>query len=589
MAGRLAVALALLPLALGATWTYSSVERVVDLRTHVEEWTVRVTAKNGHSSTVDSHYIAIEPNVTSHVAWVAAGVDGGKALPVSRVEGGSDAAAAELKGAPAGTVFYKVTVPGGVKAGEKVKFRFTLSFLRRLAPWPLAIRQRDPQLVVYYGNSRFFTPYPSDKQSTRVRLGTSKVESYSRGGVCTKSNEELECGPFEGAAPFSHPEPSSPDLFVHFENNVPFVTMLSQVREIEVSHRGNIYVTDQFELKNTGAALKGEFSRQDYQQNQIKGNSFRSIVARLPAQATDIWYRDPIGNVSTSRVRRGPRRGDDLVMEVEPRYPMLGGWTADFTIGYNLPASAFLKVDASNPSKYLLDVPFGCPFADAVVDKYEVHVILPEHATGIEWSTPFDIDEEARDVRLTYLDLSGRPVLVLRRANVVKQHSQRFQVAYSFPAWASLQEPLMLVGTFLAVYVIAALVSRLNLTLTGDKQQGVSTLRSRREGSVGAAINRMIEQQAGLLAAYDALRAGDTAAATEANRQYSALRPIIEELYKAGDFQLTSCVQRLETAQRELRAAAHARASAENGDVKTGDYSSRVAEVGEILRELALL
>ncbi len=49
-------------------------------------------------------------------------------------------------------------------------------------------------------------------------------------------------------------------------------------------------------------------------------------------------------------------------------------------------------------------------------------------------------------VRFTYLDTSGRPVLVLRRANVaVPELAAKFSVEYSFGAVHTLREPLLLV------------------------------------------------------------------------------------------------------------------------------------------------
>lgn len=48
--------------------------------------------------------------------------------------------------------------------------------------------------------------------------------------------------------------------------------------------------------------------------------------------------------------------------------------------------------------------------------------------------------------RFTYLDTSGRPVLVLRRANVaVPELAAKFSVEYSFGAVHTLREPLLLV------------------------------------------------------------------------------------------------------------------------------------------------
>lgn len=44
---------------------------------------------------------------------------------------------------------------------------------------------------------------------------------------------------------------------------------------------------------------------------------------------------------------------------------------------------------------------------------------------------PFDV-ESSREKKFTYLDTSGRPVVVLRKKNVSYEHNQPFVVEYSF-------------------------------------------------------------------------------------------------------------------------------------------------------------
>jgi oligosaccharyltransferase complex subunit alpha (ribophorin I) len=56
-------------------------------------------------------------------------------------------------------------------------------------------------------------------------------------------------------------------------------------------------------LSNIGAKLAGEFSRIDYQEQTAK-NSFRSTTVKLPPDTWGLYYRDEVGNISTSRVRR---------------------------------------------------------------------------------------------------------------------------------------------------------------------------------------------------------------------------------------------------------------------------------------------
>lgn len=61
-------------------------------------------------------------------------------------------------------------------------------------------------------------------------------------------------------------------------------------------------------------------------------------------------------------------------------------------------------------------------------------VILPEGSTDLAAEVPFPV-AQSRDVRYTYLDTVGRPVLVLQKQNVVMEHNQHFQVtATAHPA-----------------------------------------------------------------------------------------------------------------------------------------------------------
>jgi hypothetical protein len=58
-------------------------------------------------------------------------------------------------------------------------------------------------------------------------------------------------------------------------------------------------------------------------------------------------------------------------------FPMFGGWSVDFYIGYNLPLWDYLSED-DNTGNYVLNTTFGSPFPQLVVDEIEVRVILPE-------------------------------------------------------------------------------------------------------------------------------------------------------------------------------------------------------------------
>jgi oligosaccharyltransferase complex subunit alpha (ribophorin I) len=99
---------------------------------------------------------------------------------------------------------------------------------------------------------------------------------------------------------------------LHYEYNEPIVVFNYAHRTYEVSHWGNIAVEDKYQIENIGALLEGEFGRVDYDEYGRNGgkNALRKLRARLPVKSFGLWYRDEIGNVSTSRAAREVKNFD---------------------------------------------------------------------------------------------------------------------------------------------------------------------------------------------------------------------------------------------------------------------------------------
>jgi len=230
----------------------------------------------------------------------------------------------------------------------------------------------------------------------------------------------------------------------------------------------------------------------------------------------------------------------------------------------------------------VLNISFASPFPEAAIDQLEVRVILPEFASDVQWSTPFDVDSEARDTRVTYLDVLGRTVIVLRKANLVRHHNVPFQVTYRFSKVYMLQEPLLLVGGFFAFFLASMLYARIELSISPKTHQ--TSLRSRRAGRVGEAINKILTLQPTLVKAWMARRAGDDAALAE-------ITGAVQELGKAGDAQLARVAERLDAGYQALKGAAKKLAKAEEKtlDDAKGKFNDRLSEVEAVLRELAVL
>ncbi|XP_038628610.1 dolichyl-diphosphooligosaccharide--protein glycosyltransferase subunit 1 [Tachyglossus aculeatus] len=429
------------------------VKRTVDLSSHLAKVTADVTlAHPGGAAPAASFLVALEPELEAQMAHLGVQVKGEE-----EEENTLEVRETKIKG-KSGT-FFTVKLPSPLTAGAKIRVSIETVYTHALQPYPTQITQAEKQFVVFEGNHYFYSPYPTKTQTMRVKLASRNIESYTKLGNPTRSEDMLEYGPFKDIPAFSQ------DSFkVHYENNSPFLTITSMTRVIEVSHWGNIAVEETVDLKHTGAVLKGPFSRYDYQRQPDSGiSSVKSFKTILPAAAQDVYYRDEIGNVSTSHLLI---LDDSVEMEIRPRFPLFGGWKTHYIIGYNLPSYEYLY---NLGDQYALKMRFvDHVFDEQVTDALTVKIILPEGAKNIHVDSPYEINRAPDELHYTYLDTFGRTVLVAHKNNLVEQHIQDIVVHYTFNKILMLQEPLLVVAAFYILFFTVILYVRLDFSITKD-------------------------------------------------------------------------------------------------------------------------
>jgi oligosaccharyltransferase complex subunit alpha (ribophorin I) len=419
---------------ISATLVNDKVERTIDLTTHIVKETVIVTVTNKGSSDASSYELSF--------------AEGLKPSYVSAKRGEIDL---EVEG-------NKVAVK--ISAGSSVELEIHTSYPHAEIPLPEEIAQDDVQYVKFNGNVYLSTPYLTKTQTTVVKAA-GPAQSYSKVKPFKLNGEKgVTYGPYEDIAANSFAE-----LSYHFETKAPFLTVTNLVREIEVSHWGNVAVTEDVSMRHSGAKLKGSFSRLDFQRNPNSArNAIKQFESHLPAAATDVYYRDVIGNVSTSNLRVS---SEAVVVQLRPRFPLFGGWKTQYTIGYNLPS---YEVLSHSGSAFTLSIRFvDHIYDDMVIDEAEVRVILPEGATNVKVNTPFSTQRLENQVRVTYLDTDGRPVVVLRKSNLVEQHMQDFEVTYEFSTMTLLREPFFLITFFAIIFLVVIIVNRIDMSLIKKK------------------------------------------------------------------------------------------------------------------------
>lgn len=226
-----------------------------------------------------------------------------------------------------------------------------------------------------------------------IRLPASRVLSYTGGPQVERTDNKIVYGPYLSVTPGSY----NP-FRIHYEYSKPLLTVTELQRDIQVSHwASNLAVEEHYKLEHSGARyvcdstwwkehiayhcirLEEEFSRAMYQKTRMvhhQTNVLKTLTFELPAAARDVYYRDEIGNVSTSRLNYGP---DKATLQLFPRYPLYGGWIYTWFHGYNVDASQFVRY-SSKSRQYILNLNFVENVQDMVIDKAELRVVLPEGA-----------------------------------------------------------------------------------------------------------------------------------------------------------------------------------------------------------------
>lgn len=157
----------------------------------------------------------------------------------------------------------------------------------------------------------------------------------------------------------------------------------------------------------------------------------KELVLHLPAGARDPYFIDLVGNVSTSHFRSSPpasaalltpSKSKSSILELRPRYPLLGGWGYTFTLGFDAPLEDAARYDAST-GKYVVAIPYLTNIPGAAFEETQLKIILPEGARDVTVHPPFSPDKIENQHHVTYLDTTGRLAIVLSKKNVNEKYA----------------------------------------------------------------------------------------------------------------------------------------------------------------------
>ncbi|KAI1732893.1 ribophorin I domain-containing protein [Ditylenchus destructor] len=415
--------------------------RHVDLTSQVVKVKVEYEIKNQGKADINHFVHTISEDEESHLAWISA----------------------YEKGKKEGARFRVAQV--SVKASIVVEYSMTLS----LTPYPAEITQAENQFVKYNGFGNVLSAYAMEKETTNFKVGNTKPISFTELSPSKYATDKVTYGAYEKQKPFVQKP-----ITIHYENNSPFLVATSVERVIEVSHWGNIAVEELIEVVHKGAKLKGSFSRLDFQMDR-RGNKqpvVKNFKTVLPSTSSDVYYRDQIGNISTSAMYP---RTDRLEVELRPRFPLFGGWRTNYVLGYNVPTSTFLS---SSGSDFALKIKLlDHLFDNAVVEKLRVKIILPEKCKNIKLVTPYSVKRLPDEIHKTYLDIEGRPVIVLEKTNLVDNHIQPFTLYYEWERSYIICEPLIAISAFFVLFLAFIIFFRLDFSISNKEGKEIAHMK----------------------------------------------------------------------------------------------------------------
>ncbi|MCJ1379630.1 dolichyl-diphosphooligosaccharide--protein glycosyltransferase subunit 1 [Xylographa soralifera] len=359
------------------------------------------------------------------------------------------------------TQFYRVTLPEPLNPSAQLTLSITYHLLSSLSPLPATIKQQDKQYLRLTFSTYALSAYLTQKQKTKIKFPGVDIPEYT--GEPERQGSTFTYGPYDNI-----PAGSESLASVRYEFTKPIIHATSLERDIEISHwGGNLATEERYQLTNKGASLSDHFSRVTWQSTQYYNppvTAIKALNVPLKIGSLNPYFIDDIGNVSTSRYRSNLREAN---LELKPRYPIFGGWSFPFRIGWDANLKNFLRNVKGD--QYVLKVPFleGPKLVEGIsYEKITLRVILPEGATNVKYQTSVPIVAESISQHKTFMDTLGRTSLTLTAMNVIDESRDAdLLVTYEYPLTAGLRKPITIFLAVMAVFTTAWVVGQLDTSI----------------------------------------------------------------------------------------------------------------------------
>lgn len=186
--------------------------------------------------------------------------------------------------------------------------------------------------------------------------------------------------------PYFDIEPLQTSAFeIHFECGKcpPLLAVQKLTRTILLSQlSSSAHIKESFDIVNHGPEPKSPYSRLEMlkafhataSEPSKNLNVYSSIQMTLPQGSSKTVCKDEVGIVTTCKYL------SENVLQVNSRYPILGGWQSGFSLEYSSPLSNYCTSSGGANAVIKCKVSIMNLFGDISVNNLDVKLLLPEGA-----------------------------------------------------------------------------------------------------------------------------------------------------------------------------------------------------------------
>lgn len=159
-----------------------NVDRTIDLTSQLVKVSYKITLDHKSKKPITSYVFLVPSDDCNKLSYISARDSGKKELKLSLAKGAKECT-------------YTMTLPGGGNANPVVYIETI--FTKALEPFPTEITQAERQLVRYFGNAVFYSPFKTVSQKTTIHLASRSVESFTTVKPSVHSDTQIVYGPYE--------------------------------------------------------------------------------------------------------------------------------------------------------------------------------------------------------------------------------------------------------------------------------------------------------------------------------------------------------------------------------------------------------